>query len=364
MSEAIVTFGEIMGRLCPDGFLRFRQVLPGSLDWTWGGAESNVAGDIAMLGRKTRFVTALPDHVLADACISFLQGLGIDTSYIVRSETGRLGLYFLETGANQRPGNVLYDRDGSTAALTPGSAYDWKAIFADACWFHISGITPALSATAAAATETAVQAAAEAKVKISCDLNFRKKLWRWKPGCASNELAGQTMRRILPYVQVVIANEEDAEEVLNIRAGASDVRTGHLEIERYPEVAKQIIEQFPQVEQVAITLRESISASYNNWGAMLYDRESDRAFFAPQGKDSYEPYPIRNIVDRVGCGDSFAAGLIYALNEDALRVPAKAIAFAVATSCLAHSIQGDINYVNRKEVEALMGGSASGRVVR
>jgi len=221
-----------------------------------------------------------------------------------------------------------------------------------------------LSAVAAKAVETAVKAAAEAGVRISCDLNYRKKLWSWAPGTPSNELAGRTMRRILPYVKVVIANEEDAEDVLNIRAGDSDVHSGKLDINRYPEVAKQIIAQFPNVEQVAITLRESISASHNNWGAMLYDRKFERAFFAPQREDAYEPYPIRNIVDRVGGGDSFAAGLIYALNDAELQVPEKAITYAVAASCLAHSIKGDINYVTRKEVEALMGGAASGRVIR
>lgn len=364
MGGVIVSFGEIMGRLCPEGFLRFRQVMPGKLDLTWGGAESNVAGSIALMGGKSRFVTALPDNAMAESCIAFIKGLGVDASYIVRSQDGRMGLYFLETGANQRPSNVIYDRAGSTVSLTPGQAYDWSGIFADADWFHVSGITPALSATAAEAVETVVKTAYESGIRVSCDLNFRKKLWRWDPACSPNELAGRVMRRILPCVKVVIANEEDTEDVLNIRAGETDVHSGKLEIDRYPDVAEQIIGQFPNVEQVAITLRESVSASHNNWGAMLYDGPTKQAFFAPLQDGKYEPYQIRDIVDRVGGGDSFAAGLIYALNDELLKVPEKAIAYAVAASCLGHSVKGDINYVNRKEVEALMGGAASGRVVR
>lgn len=364
MSGVIVSFGEVMGRFCPEGFLRFRQAMPGRLELTFGGAESNVAGSIALFGGKARFVTSLPDNVLAESCESCLKGLGVDTSCIVKSKTGRMGLYFLETGANQRPSNVVYDRDNSAISLTQASSYDWKKIFADACWFHVSGITPALSQMAAEAVEAAVKAAQAAGVKVSCDLNFRKKLWRWDASVGPNELAGRTIRRILPYVNVVIANEEDAEDVLGIRAGGSDVHSGKLEIGRYPDVARQIIAQFPNVEQVAITLRESISATHNNWGAMLYVGQTEQAFFAPMQGGNYEPYRICDIVDRVGGGDSFAAGLIFALNDDKLKAPETAISFAVAASCLAHSIKGDINYVTRKEVESLMGGSASGRVVR
>jgi len=364
MKDTMVSFGEIMGRLCPEGFLRFRQSLPGKLEFTFGGAEANVAASLALMGGKARFVTALPDNVIGECCVSLLNSLGVDTGAIVKSKQGRLGLYFLETGANQRPSNVVYDRDYSAVGMTAGDVYDWKKIFADACWFHVSGITPALTRVAAEAVETAVKAAKAAGVKVSCDLNFRKKLWRWDSSLKPNQLAEQTMRRILPYVDVAIANEEDASDVLGIRAGGSDVTSGKLEIDRYPEVAKKIVAQFPNIEKVAITLRESISATHNNWGAMLYDAQAGRACFAPLRNGQYEPYQIRDIVDRVGGGDSFAAGLIFALNDEALCAPESAIAYAVAASCLAHSVKGDINYATRKEVEALMGGSASGRVVR
>lgn len=360
----IVTFGEVMGRLCPEGLLRFRQAMPGKLDLTFGGAESNVATSIATLGGHAQFVTALPKNAIADSCIALLSGLGVDTSRIVRTDYGRLGLYFLETGANQRPSNVIYDRANSAIALTEADAYDWTGVFADAEWFHVSGITPAISKEAADATLAAVKAAKENDVSVSCDLNFRKKLWNWDDSMKPRELAEKTMRSILPFVDVVIANEEDASDVLSIKAEGSDIHAGKLQIDRYPDVAKQIVAQFRNVSNVAITLRESISATHNNWGAMLYDAALGQACFAPMNGEEYQPYQIKNIVDRVGGGDSFAAGLIFALTTPELCEPDQAISFAVASSCLAHSIVGDINYSSRKEVEALMGGSGSGRVNR
>jgi 2-dehydro-3-deoxygluconokinase len=362
--KTIVTFGEVMGRFAPSGFLRFRQTLPGSLDLTFGGAESNVAGSIALLGGKARFVTALPQNVLADSCVAFLTGLGVDTSHISRAKNGRLGLYFLETGANQRPSNVVYDRAHSSVSLTPAGDYDWNAIFVGAGWLHTTGITPALSKISAGAALHAVKVAKEKGLTVSCDLNFRKKLWSWESGVDGKALAEKTMRGILPYVDVIIANEEDAADVLGIHAEGSDVESGQLSIEHYPGVAKEILRQFPNASKVAITLRESLSASHNNWGAMLYDKASGTASFAPSNKGDYKPYQIKNIVDRVGGGDSFGAGLIFALNTPALSEPAAAIAFAAAASCLCHSISGDVNYVTRAEVESLMKGSGSGRVVR
>lgn len=359
----IVTFGEVMGRFCPEEFLRFRQVVPGKMEFTFGGAESNVASSIALLGGDARFVSAFPDNALGDACIAMLKGLGVDTEKIVR-KAGRLGLYFLETGANQRPSNVIYDRAYSTISMTDANEYDWDEIFRDASWFHTSGITPAISSQSAAATLAAVMAAKKNGVIVSCDLNFRKKLWKWDDSLSSRELAEKTMREILPFVDIVIANEEDASDVLSIKAEGTDVYAGKLEIDRYPDVAKKIISQFPNVSKVAITLRESISASHNNWGAMLYDDAAAEAFFAPMNGDEYQPYEIRDIVDRVGGGDSFAAGLIFAFNTEELSDSANSIKFAVAASCLAHSVKGDINYSTRKEVEALMGGSGSGRVNR
>lgn len=362
--KTIVTFGEVMGRLAPEGLLRLRQSLPGKLDLTFGGAESNVAASLALLGAPVRYVTALPCNPIADACVGWLSGLGVDTSQILRTKEGRIGLYFLETGANQRPSQVTYDRGNSAVSLASATDYDWNAIFDGASWLHTTGITPSLSKTAAEAVTVAVRTAKERGLSVSCDLNFRKKLWTWEPGTDSRTLAGKTMRQILPFVDTVIANEEDAADVLGIHAANTDVDSGKLQISAYPEVASQMASEFPNLKFVAITLRESVSASHNNWGAMLYDCTTARAFFAPERSGEYAPYEIRNIVDRVGGGDSFGAGLIYALLTPELAAPSSAIAFAVAASCLCHSIPGDVNFVTRAEVEALMKGSGSGRVVR
>jgi 2-dehydro-3-deoxygluconokinase len=361
----IVTFGEIMARLAPPGFLRLRQALPGPLNLTFAGAEANVAASLAMLGANAEFVTALPGHAMADACVGSLRSVGVDTAHIVRTGVGRLGLYFLEAGANQRPSQVVYDRDHSAVAQTPSESYDWDAIFQDASWFHTTGITPALSETAADVATRAAQTAKAAGLTVSCDLNFRKKLWRWDPDRAARQLAEDTMRELLLHVDVLVANEEDCADVLQITAGSTDVDAGQLDVDRYPDVARQVVDQFPHVRRVAITLRESISASHNNWGAMLYCADAEEAHFAPLDHEGqYRPYEIRNIVDRVGGGDAFAAGLIFALTSQDLAAPADALRFAVASSCLAHSISGDFNFSSRGDVETLLRGSGSGRVVR
>ena len=360
----VVTFGEIMARLAPEGFLRFRQAMPGKLNVTFAGAEANVAVSIALLGGESAFVTALPTNALADACVANLKALSVDTQHILRADIGRLGLYFVETGANQRPSRVIYDRTHSSISQVQADRYPWQTIFKDKTWFHTTGITPSLSKTAADATLSAVQKAKSGNLKVSCDLNFRKKLWRWEDSLKPRELAEKTMRTILPYVDVLIANEEDAADVLGIHAEDTDVHSGKLAIDKYPQVAREIVNQFTNISTVAITLRESISASHNNWGAMLYDAKSDQAFFAPVRNGQYEPYQIRNIVDRVGGGDAFGAGLIFALQSPELSTPENAVAFATAASCLAQSISGDFNYNSREEVEALMKGSVSGRVVR
>lgn len=360
----IVTFGEIMGRFCPDGFLRLKQAMPGRLNLTFAGAEANVAASLSILGRSSIFVSALPQNILADACISNLKGLGINTDFIIRTEKGRLGLYFVETGANQRPSKVVYDRSGASITLVETSEYDWNRIFKDAGWFHTTGITPSLSKIAADSALYAVKKAKELGLTVSCDLNFRKTLWQWDESLKAKELAQKVMRELLPYVDVVIANEEDASDVLGIKAGETDVYAGKLDVGKYPVVAREIIGQFPNVSKVAITLRESISATHNNWGAMLFDRDSDQAFFAPLEGDNYVPYQIKNIVDRVGCGDAFAAGLIFALSGDEYATLGEKLSFAVAASCLAHSIVGDFNYSTKAEIESLMGGSVAGRVIR
>ncbi|MDA0348943.1 MAG: sugar kinase [Verrucomicrobia bacterium] len=362
--KTIVTFGEIMGRLCPFGFKRFRQSLPGDINLTFAGAEANVAASLSMLGGKTRFVTALPKNDITAACLANLKGLGVDTESIVLTDAGRLGLYWVEAGANQRPSRVIYDRDYSSVSMTPPEAYDWNVIYGDAGWMHTTGITPALSAQSAEATLAAVKNAKEARLTVSCDLNFRKKLWNWEPGTSANELAQKTIRKILPYVDLVIANEEDASDVLGIHPENTDVHSGKIDAAKYTQVAKEIVSQFPNVSKVAITLRESISASHNNWGAMLYDASTKKSVFSPENEGEYQPFEIRNIVDRVGGGDSFGAGLIFALNTPELSESGTAIDFAVAASCLAHSIYGDYNFSTREEVEALIKSGGSGRVVR
>ena len=361
--KPIVTFGEIMCRLASPGNLRLRQTR--EMEVTYAGAEASVAASICNFGGVARYVTALPKHALAEATMDTLRAVGIDTRFVLRTDSGRLGLYFLETGANQRPSNVIYDRADSAIACTSADQYDWDAVFDGAQWLHLSGITPALSKIAAEATLVSAQRAKAAGLQVSIDLNFRKKLWQWDPPKPPRELAEETVRTILPFVDVVIANEEDCSDVLSIHAADTDVHAGTLNTARYPDVARQVVSQFSNVRKVAITLRESLSATHNNWGAMLYDAELDLPFFAPLDADGeYKSYQIKNIVDRVGGGDAFAGGLIFALTTPELGEPQTAVKYAVAASCLKHSIKGDFNFSTRAEVETLKGGSASGRVVR
>jgi 2-dehydro-3-deoxygluconokinase len=361
----VVTFGEVMIRLAPPGWLRLGQVLPGSLDATFGGAEVNVAVSIAAQGGRSAFCTALPDNPLTDGFVQELRRFGVDADLVQRTKDGRFGIYFVETGANQRAGTVTYDRAGSSIAVTPAGQYDWSKILDGANRFHVTGITPAVSAAAADASLAGAKAAVDRQIPVSCDLNFRKKLWNWEPGTKASALARRVMEQLLQQMTVVIANEEDAEQVLGIHASNTNVEQGELDPAGYVDVARQIAAKFPRVQLVAITLRESVSASHNNWGAMLYDRHADRAWFAPTvGAGTYAPYEIRNIVDRVGAGDSFAGGLLFALDQPELSAPETALNYAVAASCLKHSIIGDFNNCSRAEIEALMRGGGAGRVQR
>ncbi len=360
----LLAFGEIMMRVAPPGYGRFRQCLPGSVEVTFGGGEANVCGSLALLGRPVRYLTALPDHAMADALIGWQRSLGIDTSHILRRE-GRLGVYYLETGANQRSSTVVYDRAGSSVALAAPEEYDFDAALDGVTRVHVTGITPAISENGFLATRELVTQAAERGAKVSCDLNFRKKLWRWREGTAPKDLAQECMTQLLPLIDIVIGNEADAEDVLGIQAEGTAVEEGQSSAEAYAEVARTIGRRFENVPLVAITLRESISASHNNWGAMLFDTKADKAHFAPlDERGGYQPYEIRDIVDRVGGGDSFAAGLLYALDSEKYGQPQDAIRFAVAASCLKHSLPGDMNYVTLAEIEALAGGQVSGRVQR
>lgn len=358
-------FGEIMARICPPERLRWRQTLPGRVEVTWGGGEANVCASLALFGQAARFLTALPPQPIAEALVGTLRGLGVDTSRILWRKEGRLGLYFVEAGANQRGSTVHYDRQFSAVSLAGPEEYDFDAALAGIRHVHLTGITPAISENGFRSTLALAQRARQLGARVSCDLNFRKKLWTWRPGVSAKELARECMTALLAHVDLVIANEEDASDVLGIHAAATDVTHGQINALAYEQVAREIVRRFPHVGHVAITLRESLSADHNRWGAMLFETTADRAWLAPlDAEGHYEPYDMRDIVDRVGAGDSFAAGLLHGLTSSDLGTPEAALRFAVAASCLKHSIQGDFNYTSRDEVLALMKGNASGRVQR
>lgn len=338
----VVTFGEIMMRLATPGHLRFAQAPV--LEVTFGGGESNVAASLALLGVPSAFVTALPSNDWGDRALAGLRGLGVNCSH-VRRGPGRMGVYFLEGGAGPRASRVIYDRaDSAVSRIGPGEV-DWAAALAGARWFHWTGITPALGDGPAAAVAEACTAAKRAGLTVSCDLNYRKNLW-------TTERAGAVMGQLMAHVDVCVANEEDAESVFGIRGSA--VEAGALDRDRYAEVARQLSDRFG-FDKVAITLRESVSASRNGWSAMLF------AAGDAGGPHFSRKYDL-DVVDRVGGGDSFAAGLIYALLDG--RDAASAVEWAVAASALKHTIPGDVNLVTAEEVDRLAAGDASGRVRR
>jgi len=339
----VVTLGEIMLRLKPPGHERLFQ--SPALEATFAGGEANVAVSIANYGLGSRYVTALPPGPLGDAVVRELRRFEVETDHIIR-RPGRLGTYFVEAGAAQRASSVVYDRDGAAVALADPSEFDWEAIFTGADWFHVSGITPALSEQGAALTEASLRAAKTAGATTSMDLNYRAKLWNY------GKAAPEVMVGLMEHVDVAIGNEEDAQRSLGISA-AADVTAGHLEREVYEALTQQVIGTFPHLRAVAITLRESRSADINGWSACLRDADGFR-----QGRH----YEILDIVDRVGGGDAFAGGLIFGLLDG--RPVADALEFAIAASCLKHSIPGDFNRVTIAEVERLVGGDASGRVNR
>jgi 2-dehydro-3-deoxygluconokinase len=339
----VASFGEVMLRLTPSGFERFLQSPQFSA--TFGGGEANVAVSLAHFGVPARYLTVLPDNALADACVGELSRFGVDTSHIVRGP-GRLGIYFVEAGANQRPAKVLYDRAGSAISLAKPGAIDWKAALKDAAWFHITGITPAISAGGAELALEALQTACDLGIQTSCDLNYRKNLWKW------GKAASEVMPELAKLTSVCIANEEDCQHSLNISVDI-DVESGSLEREKYSEMAERVLATYPNLKMVAITLRESKNASHNGWSACLHN---GKEFLCSRR------YEITHIVDRVGGGDSFAAGLIYGLLQ--LASTAEALEFAVAASCLKHSVPGDFNRVTVEEVQSLVKGGGSGRVQR
>ena len=337
----VITFGEIMLRFAPEGYNRLFQtpVLYG----TFGGGEANVAVSLANFGVDASFVTKLPDNAIADACMRELRGFGVDVNSIARGGE-RMGVYYMEKGASCRPSNVIYDRAHSSISTASADDFDWDAIFDGADWFHFTGITPALSDELANITLTAVKVAKSKGLSVSCDLNYRKKLW-------TRDKAGMVMSTLMPYVDLCICNEEDAKDVFNIVADGTDIEKGSLSRDGYVGVAKKLVDRFG-FKKVAITLRESFSANDNDWSAMLY----------ADGVAHFSNKYSLHIVDRVGGGDSFGAGLIYGFvkgfdNQSALE-------FAVASSALKHTIEGDFNRVSVKEVESLLKNGGSGRVQR
>lgn len=337
----VITFGEIMLRLAPEGYNRLFQTPV--MNCTFGGGEANVAVSLSNYGIETAFVTKLPKNPIADACVRELKSLGIDTRFISRGGE-RMGVYYMEKGASVRPSNVIYDRAHSSIATATKDDFDWNIILSGADWLHFTGITPALSDELTEIILCAVKTAKEKGLTVSCDLNYRKKLW-------SKEKAGKVMSTLMPYVDVCICNEEDASDVFGISATGSDISKGSLSYDGYIGVAKKLVDRFG-FKKVAITLRESFSANDNDWAAMLYDGKN--AHFSTK-------YSL-HIVDRVGGGDSFGGGLIYALldgksDEDALE-------FAVAASALKHTIEGDYNRVSVDEVNSLIKNGGNGRVQR
>ncbi len=340
----IVSFGEVMLRLSPPRFGRLAHAR--AFEVVYGGGEANVAASLANFGEEAEFVTRLPMNDLGNACIAYLRSFNIRTDHIARGGD-RIGIYFLETGAAQRGSKVLYDRAGSSFATIQPGMIDWEAVFDGADWFHWTGITPAVSQDAASTCREGIQAAKKKGLCVSCDMNFRSKLWRWgKP-------AAEVMHDLVAMSDIAIGNEEDADEIFGIKAPDADVIAGKIDPHTYVYVCDNLSKRFPNLKIIAITLRGSISASQNTWSAVLWNRGD--FYVAPT-------YLVHFIVDRVGGGDAFMGGLIYGLRKH--NNPERALRFAVAASCLKHSIVGDFNQVSVAEVEALMEGDASGRVVR
>ena len=339
----VLTFGEIMLRLCTPGHERFFQ--SNMMQATFGGGEANVAVSLANYGMDTQYCTVLPDNAIGDECVKELRRFGVDVSKVQRGP-GRMGIYFLENGANQLPSKVVYDRAYSAIALAKPGDLNWDKVFEGVDWFHITGITPAISESAMELSLESVKVAKEKGITVSCDLNYRKNLWKY------GKKAAEVMRELAKYVDVAIANEEDVQKALEITADV-DVESGELDREKYKALGDKVLSAYPHMKMIAITLRESHSADWNGWAACLNDGEN---FYVSK------KYEIRDIIDRVGGGDSFAGGLIYGLNT--YENKQQALEFAVAASCLKHSIIGDFNRVNVSDVEKLAGGDGTGRVQR
>lgn len=339
----VLTFGELLLRLAAPGYTRLLQ--KDQLEATFCGGEANVAVSLANFGIDTAFLTILPDHALGYAAVNSLRAFGVDTSGIM-FKNGRMGIYYLEKGVSQRPSKVIYDRAYSVIASAKPSDFDWESLLEEYDWFHWTGITPALSDTMPEILLQALKVAKSKGIIVSCDLNYRAKLW-------NSERAKSVMRSLIPYVDVCIGNEEDAEKMLGIKAESNDIASANLNHQGYTSVAKKICDSYG-CQNVAFTLRESYSASHNGWSGMLYDKQTEQAFFSKK-------YDIQ-IVDRVGGGDSFTGALLYGLIQ---HLPyQETIEFAIAASCLKHTIEGDFNRVTIDEVRQLMQNGGNGRVQR
>lgn len=341
----IITFGEIMLRLATPEHQRFTQATV--YNASFGGGEANVAVSLANFGLPVEYVTRLPDNDLGHSVVMELRKHNVGTQYIIRGGK-RLGIYYLETGAVSRPSKVIYDRVDSSIAEIKSGMIDWNVVFNEASWFHWTGITPAISEGAAGACLEAIRTAKKLGLTVSCDLNYRKNLWKW------GKTAGEVMPGLVRYCDIILGNEEDAEKVFGIKPEGSDVTSGQLNRAGYEPVCRNLMKLFPEAKKIIVTLRGSINADHNTWSGVLYNGKN--LFIAPE-------YQITHIVDRVGSGDSFMGGLIYGLNTFS-GDDQKALNFAVAASCLKHTIHGDFNMVSVQEVEQLMKGDASGRVVR
>ncbi|RKX83149.1 MAG: sugar kinase [Spirochaetes bacterium] len=341
--KRFVAFGEIMLRLKAPGHERFFQ--SPVLEATFGGGEANVAVGLAQFGLNSSYVSVIPNNAVGDACLGELRKYGVDTSYVVRKGE-RLGIYFLEPGANQKPSRVIYDRAYSAISLATPDDMNWDEIFNGAFWFHITGITPAVSERAAQNSLYAVKRAKELGLTVSCDLNYRKKLWKY------GRTAPEVMNELIKYVDIAVGNEEDCQKSLGIKTDI-DVESGNLDASKYKSLTDTLLGKYPNLQIAAVTMRESHSADYNGWSAVLNDRKE---FYVSQ------KYEIRDIIDRVGGGDTFSAGLIYGLNK--LESHREALEFAAAASCLKHSIPGDLPLLSVNEVMSLVKGGGSGRVQR
>lgn len=349
MRGRLVGLGEVMARLTVPGRGRFGQAVPGMWQMSLAGAELNVAVGYVQLGGEAAFVTALPKQGIADGVLAEIRGLGVETGQVVRSAEGRLGLFFLEAGSGHRAAQVIYDREGSVFSRVGPGSYDWDGVFAGAGRLHLSGVTPAISRNAAEVAMRAVEEAGVRGVTVSFDMNFRRRLWQWGQGKGAEELAAETVRGLMPGVELFIGGVDD---VAMLTGEPEAGRAGHA------AAARLLVERWPNVKRVAMTMRESVTATRQRLGGMLYEAERDVVTMGPV------TYEMTEIADRLGGGDAFAAGLLTALDDPELREAEKAVAFAVAASCLAHTVPGDFALVCRGEVETLMRGGGGGRVVR